>query len=115
MQGPITVFDDNVYAGDAKIEDLAPGSQRLISYAMDLDTEVAPESKDTPEQLVSVRLDKGTLIATNKWRADPRLHGEELRPQGEEGAHRVPAGPRLEAGRPGEAGGEDPRSLPLRR
>jgi hypothetical protein len=67
MQGPITVFDGNVYAGDAKIEDLAPGSQRLISYAMDLDTEVAPESKDALEQLVSVRLTKGTLIATNKW------------------------------------------------
>ena len=48
MQGPITVFDDNVYAGDAKIEDLAPGSQRLLSYALDLDTEVAPESKDAP-------------------------------------------------------------------
>ena len=67
MQGPITVFDDNVYAGDAKIEDLAPGSQRLLSYAMDLDTEVAPESKYMPEQLLSVRLYKGTLIATNKW------------------------------------------------
>ena len=67
MQGPITVFDDNVYAGDAKIEDLAPGSQRLLSYAMDLDTEVAPESKFMPEELLSVRLYKGTLIATNKW------------------------------------------------
>jgi hypothetical protein len=67
MQGPITVFDDNVYAGDAKIEDLAPGSQRLLSYALDLDTEVAPESKGLPEQLLSVRLYKGTLIATNKW------------------------------------------------
>ncbi len=45
MQGPITVFDGGAYAGDAKIEDLPPGSERLISYAMDLDTEVAPESK----------------------------------------------------------------------
>ena len=33
MQGPITVFDGGVYAGDAKIEDLPPGSERLISYA----------------------------------------------------------------------------------
>ena len=33
----------------------APGSQRLISYAMDLDTEVAPESKGRPDELLSVR------------------------------------------------------------
>ena len=45
MQGPITVFDGGVYAGDAKIEDLPPGSQRLISYGIDLDTEVAPQSE----------------------------------------------------------------------
>ncbi|MGQ9574628.1 MAG: hypothetical protein ACUVUC_04870 [Thermoguttaceae bacterium] len=66
MQGPITVFDDGVYAGDAKIQDLPPGSQRLLSYAMDLDIEVAPESKGLPEQLVSVRLVKGTMFITRK-------------------------------------------------
>ena len=66
MQGPITVLDEGVYAGDAKIADLPPGSQRLISYAMDLDTEVAPQSKGRPEQLLSVRLIKGTMIVTRK-------------------------------------------------
>ena len=29
MQGPITVFDGGAYAGDAKIEDLQPGTERL--------------------------------------------------------------------------------------
>ena len=67
MQGPITVFDGGVYAGDAKIEDLPPGSQRLISYGLDLDTEVAPRSTGRPEELLSVRLLKGTLIATRKY------------------------------------------------
>ena len=67
MQGPITVFDGGSYAGDAKIDDLPPGSQRLISYAMDLDTEVAPLSKGRPEQLLSVRLIKGTMIVTRKY------------------------------------------------
>ncbi len=66
MQGPITVFDGGVYAGDARIEDLPPGSQRLISYGLDLDTEVAPQSKPKPEELLSVRLLKGTLIASRK-------------------------------------------------
>ncbi|MBS0208751.1 MAG: hypothetical protein JSS27_07340 [Planctomycetes bacterium] len=67
MQGPITVFDGNAYAGDAQIDDIAPGSERLISYAMDLDTEVAIDTPATPEALVSVRLVKGTIIAGRKY------------------------------------------------
>jgi hypothetical protein len=67
MQGPITVFDGGVYTGDAKIEDLPPGTERLISYALDLDTEVAPESKGHPEELLSVKLLKGTMIASRKY------------------------------------------------
>jgi len=68
MQGPITVFDGGIYAGDAKIEDLAPGTTRLISYALDLDTEVAPESKGSTDELTSVRIVKGTLETFRKYR-----------------------------------------------
>ena len=67
MQGPITVFDGGAYAGDAKIEDLPPDTQRLISYALDLDTEVAPEAKAHPEELLSVKLVKGLMIASRKY------------------------------------------------
>ncbi|WP_254509619.1 hypothetical protein [Anatilimnocola floriformis] len=67
MQGPITVFDDGSYAGDAQIQDLPPKSERIISYAMDLDTEVAPTSSGDPEQLVSVKIVKGTIHATRKY------------------------------------------------
>jgi hypothetical protein len=66
MQGPITVFDDDAYAGDAQIQDLPPGSERLISYALDLDTEVAPAVKQQPAALVSVRISKGTLLTSYK-------------------------------------------------
>lgn len=66
MQGPITVFDDGAYAGDARIEDLTPNSERLLSYALDLDTEVAIEGKGVPEQLVSVKLAKGTLQVSRR-------------------------------------------------
>jgi hypothetical protein len=66
MQGPITVFDDGAYAGDAQIEDLPPGSERLVSYALDLDTEVAPESKSHPQQLVTCKLAKGILHTVHK-------------------------------------------------
>ena len=66
MQGPITVFDAGVYAGDARIPDLPPGSDRLLSYALDLDVEVAPTSDYRPQDLLSVRIEKGVLIATYK-------------------------------------------------
>ena len=67
MQGPITVFDDSAYAGDAQIQDLSPGSQRLISYAVDLDTEVAVENKGAPEQILAVKCVRGTLQTTRKY------------------------------------------------
>ena len=66
MQGPITVFDDGAYAGDAQIQDLQPGTERLISYAMDLDTEVAPSLTNSPQSLVSIRLAKGVLFVSTK-------------------------------------------------
>lgn len=67
MQGPITVFDGGAYAGDAKIEDLPPKADRLISYALDLKTEVVPETKGRPEQLLSVKLIKGTMLISRKF------------------------------------------------
>ena len=60
MQGPIAVYDDGAYAGDARIEDLAPNGERLISYALDLGVEVAPESLSPPtNQIVSVKVARG--------------------------------------------------------
>jgi hypothetical protein len=67
LQGPVTVFDGGAYAGDARIQDLQPGSERLVSYAIDLATEVAPEAKSQPQRLVNVRIVKGTLHATYKY------------------------------------------------
>lgn len=67
MQGPITVYDEEGgYAGDARIEDMAPGTERLVSYAVDLDVEVATRREGRPEEIVTVRLVKGTLVATRK-------------------------------------------------
>jgi hypothetical protein len=66
MQGPITVFDGGVYAGDARIEDLQPGTERLVSYALDLDVEVAPETVGHPQQILSVSLVKGVMNVSLK-------------------------------------------------
>ena len=66
MQGPVTVFDDDAYAGDARIDDLAPGQDRLISYALDLKVEVEPQAQGGHQDLVAVRLRRGTLISSRK-------------------------------------------------
>ncbi|UCG34353.1 MAG: hypothetical protein JSU68_06880 [Phycisphaerales bacterium] len=66
MQGPVTVFDDNTYAGDARLPDLKPGEKRLLSYALDLGVAVDIDRKSHPTQLTAVRIAKGTLIVINK-------------------------------------------------
>jgi hypothetical protein len=68
MQGPITVFEGNSYAGDARIQDLQPNEERLLSYAVDLATEVEPVVKHSPQRLTAVKVFKGILQATHKIR-----------------------------------------------
>lgn len=66
MGGPITVYHDNRYAGDATFEDLQPGEQRLISYAMDLG--VAGERAEDPQrqEVLAINIVAGQLSITRK-------------------------------------------------
>ena len=64
MQGPITVFEGSTYAGDARIADLQPNEERLLSYAVDLGTEVKPEAAADSGRLTHVKAVKGTLYTT---------------------------------------------------
>ena len=66
MQGPITLFESGSYAGDARIEDLPPGQDRLISYALDLKTEVEPKFEGGTQELVTVALKKGTMLVSRR-------------------------------------------------
>lgn len=70
MGGPITVYTDNAYAGDATIEDLQPNEQRLISYAIDLGTEISHEEKPSPNEILAFKVVKGILYVTTKYRRD---------------------------------------------
>jgi hypothetical protein len=70
MGGPLTVFEQGSYAGDARIDTFPAGTERLISFAIDLDTEVAVSARSVPETLLSVRIVKGTLISTLSQRAE---------------------------------------------
>jgi hypothetical protein len=68
MQGPITVFEGSNYAGDSRILDLQPNEERLISYAIDLGSEVNPVKAPESGQLVAVKAVKGIFETTTKIR-----------------------------------------------
>ncbi len=70
MAGPVTVFEGGTYAGDAQIDFLPAQGERLISYSLDLDTEVAAEARSQPDVLTAVRISQGTLISTVKLRRE---------------------------------------------
>src|SRR5262245_19469484 len=65
-QGPITVFEGSTYAGDARILDLQKGERRLLSYAIDLGTEVQAVPHSDNGRLTSVKIVKGVLHTTTK-------------------------------------------------
>jgi hypothetical protein len=68
MQGPITVFEGSNYAGDARILDLQPNEERLLSYAVDLGTEVNPVPSSDNGRITQVQAIKGILHTTTKVR-----------------------------------------------
>src|SRR5262245_44946894 len=70
MQGPITVFEGSTYAGDARIQDVQPNDERLISFAVDLGTEVEAKSHFPPQRLIAVRVERGVIIRTDKVREE---------------------------------------------
>jgi hypothetical protein len=85
MQGPITILDHGIYAGDAQVLDMPPDANRLISYGVDQRMQVnGGEAKNT-SQLLTAKIVKGVLqvsteavtdqtyTATNKADADKLL------------------------------------------
>jgi hypothetical protein len=70
MQGPITVFENNSYAGDARILDLQPKEERLISYAIDLGTEVEPVVHNPQDRITKIKINKGIVEASHLVRQE---------------------------------------------
>ncbi len=61
LQGPITVFGGQSYAGDAQINNVPPGQARLLSYGIDLQTLVDSSKVQSNQRVVSAKIVKGTL------------------------------------------------------
>jgi hypothetical protein len=72
-QGPITVFEGSVYAGDTRVLDLQPDEERLVSYAIDLGTEVSVKPGNNTSRITSVKAVKG-IIYTHTIQRDERVY-----------------------------------------
>jgi hypothetical protein len=65
-QGPITVFEGSVYAGDTRVLDVQPNEERLLSYAIDLGTEVDPKAGPGAQKITSIKAVKGIVTTVTK-------------------------------------------------
>jgi hypothetical protein len=76
LQGPVTVFDAGGYAGDARIDNVPPGQQRLLSFGIDLDIAVDATEHSDASLVQSATISKGVLllrrklVATQEYAAD---------------------------------------------
>jgi hypothetical protein len=65
-QGPVTVFEGSTYAGDARILDLQKGERRLLSYAVDLGTEVLAVPHSENGKYTAIKIVKGIVHTTTR-------------------------------------------------
>ena len=66
LQGPVTVFDEGRYAGDARLDDMTPGQERLLSYGIDLQVLVNTKDLAYKQSIQSGKIVRGVLVLTNK-------------------------------------------------
>lgn len=67
LPGPISVFDESAYAGDATINQVSPGDKRLLAYAVDLDVAVTAKNSESRD-MAQVKIVNGTFQQTVKRR-----------------------------------------------
>jgi hypothetical protein len=66
LQGPVTVLDGGAYAGDARIDDLPPNQERLISYGVDQQVLVQAKNEKHESTIQTGKIVKGVLHLTRK-------------------------------------------------
>ncbi|HEV3437166.1 MAG TPA: DUF4139 domain-containing protein, partial [Gemmata sp.] len=68
-QGPVAVYDGGTFAGDARLPDLKPDETRLVSYAIDLGTEVVVREGVPTQTFEGVEVTVGWLGVQmrNRW------------------------------------------------
>jgi hypothetical protein len=66
--GPLTIYEDGTYAGDAQITDIAPGENRLVSYSLDGDLIISRKNIPGNTYLMGFSIKNGVLWISRKQR-----------------------------------------------
>lgn len=66
LQGPITVLEGSSYAGDARIDNVPPKQERLISFGVDLQMLVDAKNNKQDDSIIAGKIVKGVLWVTHK-------------------------------------------------
>jgi hypothetical protein len=66
LQGPVTVLESNSYAGDARIDNLPPGQERLLTYGIDLQMTIDSTKNTQTNDIKSAKIVKGVLMGQRK-------------------------------------------------
>lgn len=66
MQGPATVLDEGSYAGDARLNELPASAKQLLSYALDFETQVDVDQKNSNTRVQMARIVNGILETQSK-------------------------------------------------
>jgi hypothetical protein len=66
LHGPVTVLDNGAYAGDARIDDVPPGQERLISFGVDQQVIVNAAAGRHEDVVLAGKIVKGVLQLTHK-------------------------------------------------
>lgn len=67
--GPLTIYEDGTYAGDAQITDIAPGENRLISYSLDGNLVISSKPAPSNTYIMGFSVKNGVLAISRKQRS----------------------------------------------
>lgn len=82
LQGPVTVYDGGRYAGDARLDDVSPGQERLLTYGVDLQMLVLVRELASQQAVQSGRIVRGVLLISRKS-VSAREYGAENKSDGD--------------------------------
>ncbi len=71
-EGPLTLYDGDRYVGDAVLPVTPAGAERTVPYARDLELRITREQDQSPQELRTIRIAAGTLVAERRERLETR-------------------------------------------
>ncbi len=84
LQGPLTILEKGGYAGDAQIDNLPAGQERLLSYGVDLQLLVNSTKNSQTSAIQTAKIVKGLLyldrklVSTQEYLADNKSDKEKM-------------------------------------